>query len=119
VTYEELISSILPAPDTIRVEEHLETGDDGEVYAVAQQVTPCYVDTGTAITIMVGGTQVLAAAVITAPPGIDCPPKSRITLPDGRSVVAHTVTSPNTGGLDVPTYTKIVCRQGIRSGASR
>ncbi|MFK0233731.1 hypothetical protein [Streptomyces vinaceus] len=46
--------------------------------------------------------------VITAP-GVDCPPGSRITLPDGRTTTAVTVKAHTAPGLPVPTSLEVTC----------
>ncbi|GAA2298312.1 hypothetical protein GCM10010402_66140 [Actinomadura luteofluorescens] len=42
-------------------------------------------------------------------PGQACPPRSRITLPGGRQVIAVTVTDADGGGLPTPDHVEAVC----------
>jgi hypothetical protein len=120
VTYEELILSIIPVPHTITVQPNLGTGDDGEIYSIPVDVWPCYVDKTNSVMSLSGrgrvtkaesgSVQVLATATIVAPPDVDCPPKSIVTLSDGMRLTVFSVEVPDTAGLDIPTYAEIICK---------
>ncbi|MEF3114489.1 hypothetical protein [Streptomyces chrestomyceticus] len=55
------------------------------------------------------GRQVTASATVIAGPTLDCPPGSRITLPDGRTTTALTVARHTAPGLPVPACTEVTC----------
>ncbi|WP_425829298.1 hypothetical protein [Streptomyces fractus] len=56
------------------------------------------------------GRAVLATAQIIAAPGLDCPPGSRVTLPDGRTATAVSVAEHTAPGLPVPACTEVMCQ---------
>ncbi|MER8042588.1 hypothetical protein [Streptomyces sp. NPDC094032] len=55
------------------------------------------------------GVEVVANAQIIAGPDLDCPPESRITLPDGRIAVAARVNRHTAPGLPAPQSTEVIC----------
>jgi hypothetical protein len=55
------------------------------------------------------GREAIATAQIIAAPGLDCPPGSRVTLPDGRTTRAITVNDHSAPGLPVPQCTEVMC----------
>lgn len=55
------------------------------------------------------GRDVLATAQIIAAPDLDCPPGSRVTLPDGRTATAISSASHTAPGLPVPASLEVMC----------
>lgn len=55
------------------------------------------------------GREVTSTATVYAAPDLDCPPESRITLPDGRTTRAITVARHTAPGLPVPECTEVSC----------
>ncbi|MFF4701249.1 hypothetical protein [Streptomyces chattanoogensis] len=55
------------------------------------------------------GREVLTATTVIAAPDLNCPPGSRITLPDGRTTTALTVARHTSPGLPVPANTVVSC----------
>lgn len=53
------------------------------------------------------GREVTSTAQIIAEPGLNCPPESRITLPDGRTTKAISVAQHTAPGLPVPQSTEV------------
>ena len=51
-----------------------------------------------------------ATATVIAGPEIECPVGSRVTLPDGRTPTARTVTRHTAPGLPVPACTEVMCQ---------
>ncbi|MFM9368141.1 hypothetical protein [Streptomyces sp. Da 82-17] len=56
------------------------------------------------------GRKVIATAQIIASPDLDCPPGSRITLPDGRTATAISAARHTAPGLPVPACTELKCQ---------
>ncbi|WKX70047.1 hypothetical protein [Streptomyces sp. XD-27] len=55
------------------------------------------------------GREVLATAQIIAGPELECPPGSRITLPDGRTATAISTARHTAPGLPVPASVEVMC----------
>jgi hypothetical protein len=55
------------------------------------------------------GREVTSTATVIAGPDLDCPPESRITLPDGRTTRAIAVARHTAPGLPVPESTEVSC----------
>ncbi|WP_328541834.1 hypothetical protein OHT17_11985 [Streptomyces sp. NBC_00371] len=53
------------------------------------------------------GAEVVSTAQIIAAPGLDCPPGSRLTLPDGRRATAISTAQHTAPGLPVPASTEV------------
>ncbi|MEV0115541.1 hypothetical protein AB0H77_20235 [Streptomyces sp. NPDC050844] len=56
------------------------------------------------------GRTVLATAQVIAAPDLDCPPGSRVTLPDGRNATAISTASHTAPGLPVPASMEVMCQ---------
>lgn len=56
------------------------------------------------------GREVLATAQIIAGPELECPPGSRITLPDDRRATALTTARHTAPGLPVPACIEVMCQ---------
>ncbi|MFG3118697.1 hypothetical protein ACGF4C_30540 [Streptomyces sp. NPDC048197] len=56
------------------------------------------------------GREVLATAQIIAGPELQCPPGSRITLPDGRTATAISTATHTAPGLPVPACVEVMCQ---------
>ena len=55
------------------------------------------------------GREVTSTATVIAGPDLECPPESRITLPDGRTTRAITVAKHTAPGLPVPESVEVSC----------
>ncbi|WP_329148280.1 hypothetical protein OIU91_19820 [Streptomyces sp. NBC_01456] len=56
------------------------------------------------------GREILATAQIVAGPELECPPGSRLTLPDGRTATAVSTARHTAPGLPVPACTEVMCQ---------
>ncbi|MFM9368070.1 hypothetical protein [Streptomyces sp. Da 82-17] len=56
------------------------------------------------------GREVLATAQVIAGPGLECPPGSRVTLPDGRTATAVSTARHTAPGLPVPACVEVMCQ---------
>ena len=56
------------------------------------------------------GREVLATAQVIAAPELDCPPGSRVTLPDGRTATAISTARHTAPGLPVPACVEVMCQ---------
>jgi hypothetical protein len=55
------------------------------------------------------GREVVSSTTVITAPGLDCPPGSRITLPNGRTTTAITTADHTAPGLPVPACTEVSC----------
>ncbi len=93
----------------IGVEPYLGDSAYGSTYGPAVEDVPALVDTSPRMVRAPDGREVLAAATFIADPNIDCPPGSRVTLPDGCTATALTVARHTAPGLPVPACTEVSC----------
>ncbi|RAJ61698.1 hypothetical protein K378_04058 [Streptomyces sp. Amel2xB2] len=56
------------------------------------------------------GREVLATAQVITGPELECPPGSRLTLPDGRTATAISTARHTAPGLPVPACTEVMCQ---------
>ncbi|WP_242640839.1 hypothetical protein [Streptomyces kasugaensis] len=81
----------------------------GQQYRHATPDVPALVDATPRMVRASDGRQVVASATFVAGPMLDCPPGSRVTLPDGRTTTALTVAHHTAPGLPVPACTEVSC----------
>ncbi|MFF4738782.1 hypothetical protein ACFY2W_23295 [Streptomyces sp. NPDC001262] len=93
----------------ITVEPAAGEGAYGPQYRHAIPDVPALVDSSPRLVRAPDGRQLTASATLITGPTLDCPPGSRITLPDGRTTTAITVTRHTAPGLPVPACTEVVC----------
>ncbi|WKU45972.1 hypothetical protein Q3V23_18970 [Streptomyces sp. VNUA116] len=93
----------------VAVEPYAGEGAYGPQYRHAIPNVRALVDSSPRLVRAADGRQITATATLIAGPTLDCPPGSRITLPDGRTTTAITVTHHTAPGLPVPTCTEVVC----------
>ncbi|MEV5509046.1 hypothetical protein [Streptomyces orinoci] len=93
----------------ITVEPYAGEGAYGAQHRHAIPNVRALVSEGTRMVRAADGRQVQATATVIAGPTLDCPPGSRITLPDGRTTTAITVTRHTAPGLPVPACTEVAC----------
>ncbi|MFH8345016.1 hypothetical protein [Streptomyces sp. NPDC018045] len=93
----------------ITVEPYAGEGAYGPQYRHAIPNVPALVDVSVRMVRAPDGRQVTASATIVAGPLLDCPPGSRITLPDGRTTTALTTAHHTAPGLPVPACTEVTC----------
>ncbi|UUN29429.1 hypothetical protein [Streptomyces sp. FIT100] len=55
------------------------------------------------------GREVVSTAQVITAPGLDCPPGSRVTLPNGRVTSALSTAEHTAPGLPVPACTEVMC----------
>ncbi|MEU2393975.1 hypothetical protein [Streptomyces sp. NPDC007369] len=93
----------------IRIEPY--TGDSayGPAYGPPAEAVPALVDLTPRMVRAPDGREVTGAATFIAAPDIVCPPGSRVTLPDGRTATALTITRHTAPGLPVPACTEVSC----------
>ncbi|MGW8374266.1 hypothetical protein [Streptomyces sp. ODS28] len=56
------------------------------------------------------GRQILATAQVIAGPELECPPGSRVTLPDGRAATAISTAEHTAPGLPAPACVEVMCQ---------
>ncbi|MEX2984574.1 hypothetical protein [Streptomyces sp. C36] len=93
----------------ITVEPYAGEGAYGEQYRHAIPDVPALVDSSPRLVRAADGRQVTATATVIAGPTLDCPPGSKITLPNGRTTKAITVNHHTAPGLPVPACTEVSC----------
>lgn len=93
----------------ITVEPYAGEGAYGEQYRHAVPNVPAFVDSSPRLVRAADGRQVTATATVIAGPALDCPPGSKITLPDGRRTKAIAVNHHTAPGLPVPACTEVSC----------
>lgn len=93
----------------IRIEPYLGDCAYGPQYGPAVADVPALVDSTPRLTRTPDGREVTAAATFIAAPDLDCPPGSRVTMPDGRTATALTVARHTAPGLPVPACTEVSC----------
>ncbi|MFC5214310.1 hypothetical protein [Streptomyces coerulescens] len=92
----------------IGVEPYLGDGAYGPTYGPLVE-HPALVGKAVRMVRAPDGREVTSSAQIIAAPGLDCPPGSRVTLPDGRIATAITTASHTAPGLPVPASTEVMC----------
>lgn len=87
------------------------TGDSayGPTYGPAVEGVPALVAATIRTVRNREGREVTSTATVYAAPDLDCPPESRITLPDGRQTKAIAVAPHTAPGLPVPECTEVSC----------
>ncbi|MFE1770271.1 hypothetical protein [Streptomyces sp. NPDC059008] len=93
----------------IVVEPYAGEGAYGAQYRHAIPDVPALVDESPRLVRTTDGRQVTASATFIAGPLLDCPPGSRITLPDGRTITAITTALHTAPGLPIPANTEVSC----------
>ncbi|GAU67682.1 putative hypothetical protein [Streptomyces sp. NBRC 110611] len=93
----------------VTVEPYAGESAYGPQYRHAIPEVPALVDATPRMVRAPDGRQVVASATVIADPALDCPPGSRITLPDGRTTTAITVGHHTAPGLPVPACTEVMC----------
>ncbi|WP_354380658.1 hypothetical protein [Streptomyces sp. PvR034] len=91
----------------VRIEPYLGDGAYGPVYGPAAE-HPALVSNTVRMIRAADGRTVTSTAQIIAVPGLDCPPGSRVTLPDGRITTALVSTGHTAPGLPVPACSEVV-----------
>lgn len=92
----------------VHIEPYLGESAYGPKYGPAAPVA-ALVDASPRVARAPDGRELIRAATFIAAPDINCPPGSRITLPDGQPATAITVTQHTAPGLPVPACTEVVC----------
>lgn len=85
-----------------------ESGYGTPIYGLPVTVG-CWVDETTRMVRATDGQEVVSSATITAPPATLAPAGTRITLPSGRATTVITIAHADSGPLDLPNHTEIVC----------
>ncbi|WP_432110788.1 hypothetical protein [Streptomyces sp. YPW6] len=93
----------------IRIQPYRGDSAYGPTYGPPAEEVPALVDASPRMVRAPDGREVLAAATFIAGPDVDCPPGSRVTLPDGRNATALTVARHTAPGLPVPACTEVSC----------
>jgi hypothetical protein len=109
VTFEEFIAAVLPSPHTITIEEYGGAGGFGDVWGDPVDVEGCYVEHKSRNVRTSGGSTTVSRTTAYAPVGTACPPRSRVTLPDGTVTIAIVTTTHDAAGTDLPEHVEINC----------
>ncbi len=77
---------VVGEPHTITVEPYEGSSGRGDIYGAPVQVT-CFVDQKRRLVRAANGSQVVSSSTVFAPLDTVCPPRSRVTLPDGHAAL--------------------------------
>lgn len=91
---------------TVQVEPFTGDGAYGPVYGPKKDVRG-WLDDARHRTLDATGSEVTAGSRLFLPLGADCPVRSRITLPDGRTTTAVTVARRDGAGLPTPDHLEV------------
>lgn len=108
----EFVADNIPSPKTISGEAYTGSGARGPVYAAAVDIMPCVVEYARrrvpVATADAAGAIVMATATVWGPPGMNLPPGSRVTLPDGRATKVLTMDTLDNHGHDIPSHVELM-----------
>lgn len=93
------LAQVLPSPHTIGLEPYLGSSGRGDLYGPAMTVT-CFVDQKRRLVRAPNGSQVVSSTTVFAPLDTTCPPRSRVTLPDGHTALVIGTAQRRAAGLD-------------------
>ncbi|MEU2759389.1 hypothetical protein [Streptomyces sp. NPDC007094] len=94
----------------ITVEPYLGDSAYGPTYGPAVVDVPALVSAAVRqVRRATDGREVVSSTQVITAPGLDCPPGSRVTLPDGRTTTAITTAEHTAPGLPVPACTEVSC----------
>ncbi|MFJ6074651.1 hypothetical protein ACIQFU_28125 [Streptomyces sp. NPDC093065] len=94
----------------ITVEPYLGDSAYGPTYGPAVEDVPALVSAAVRqVRRATDGREVVSTTQVITEPGLDSPPGSRITLPDGRTTTAITTAEHTAPGLPVPACTEVSC----------
>ncbi|WHM36311.1 hypothetical protein [Streptomyces sp. BPTC-684] len=96
-------------PHRVTIEPYQGEGAYGPVYGPPVADVPALVAETVRTVRDREGREVTSTAQIIAEPGLDCPPESRLTLPDGRATKAINIARHTAPGLPVPQSTEVSC----------
>lgn len=103
------LEQVLPVPHTVTVEAHAGSGPYGDVYGLPYTVT-CFVDQKRKLVRASDGSQIVSESTVYAPLGTICPPRSRVTLPDGQVTLVIAAHRREAAGVaEAPEHLEIVC----------
>lgn len=105
-TFAEFMAAF-PEPQTATVEPYEGTAGFGDQYGAPVTVSPCYVQPASRLLRRPDGSEVTATAVMYAPPGTICPPRSRVTQPSGATSLAVSVEVWDDMGIGLPDHVEI------------
>lgn len=91
----------------ITVEPYLGDSAYGPTYGPAVAGVRCFLDAQTRLVRSPGGDEVTSSSTAYALLGLTCPPKSRVTLPDGRVTAVIAALERDGGGLGTPDHLEI------------
>lgn len=83
-------------------------GARGEVYGAPIPNVRALAVAKTTVIRDADGKRTVSDTTVVLLPGQVCPPRSRLTLPDGRKVIAMAVTEADGGGLPTPDHVEVV-----------
>ncbi len=81
----------------------------GPIYGPEQTVRALVAATVRQVRRATDGRETVSTAQVIAAPGLDCPPGSRVTLPDGRVTTALSTADHSAPGLPVPACVEVSC----------
>ncbi|WP_051778793.1 hypothetical protein [Streptomyces sp. NRRL S-241] len=93
----------------ITIEPYLGDGAYGPRHGAPVPEIPALVSPSARMVRAPDGREVTSSAQIITAPGLDCPPGSRVTLPDGRITTALSITHHTAPGLPVPACSEVMC----------
>ncbi|MFH9823011.1 hypothetical protein ACH4NG_06985 [Streptomyces bobili] len=91
---------------TVQVEAYLGSSSKGDLYGAAVPVQ-CLLDERTQMVTNPAGEKVTSSSSYITRLDHNPPPKSRVTLPDGRVTKVITIARPDGGALPVPSNTQV------------
>ncbi|MEV1079872.1 hypothetical protein AB0I98_16745 [Streptomyces sp. NPDC050211] len=91
---------------TVTVEAYLGSSSKGDLYGPPTPVQ-CLLDERLQMVTNPGGEKVTSSSSYLTDRAHNPPPKSKVTLPDGRKTTVITVARPDGGSLPVPSNTQV------------
>ncbi len=93
----------------LTVEPYAGAGPAGPVYGPPVTVR-AVVEHARRLVLDASGTEAVGESTARAPLGVDIPPESRVTLPDGRTTTVIVTRVHDGGRLPVPSHVEVVLR---------
>jgi len=105
----DVLAEVMPDLPEVVIEPYQGSGAYGDVWGAPVSVR-AFVDQGRRVVRADDGSQVVSETTVYTRPGVDCPARSRITLPDGSTTLAIVTKRRDGYGQDaLPEHTEIAC----------
>jgi hypothetical protein len=104
----DVLTEVMPDLPEVTIERYRGRSAYGDVWGAGVPVR-AFVDQGRRVVRADDGSQVVSETTVYTRPGVDCPARSRITLPDGSTTLAIVTTRRDGYGAELPEHTEIAC----------